>query len=228
MSFLPRYGSWFLSCVWQNRPQREGSALSHRHISAERAVIWITLRSVSPFIPVSGRASRAFAGNLHVRLCVQRRLACSAGERPAGARVRSPVVWIAGWRETKTLKPIDNVSLGKATSHRAVTTVNAKVASKVRSPEGRVLNRRAKAAWGSRNLTDAAPSLRRGGSDSTVARTCRATGEALLVPARNRRSRVDRITGSTGKSIEGERVTDGFAVAVRRGNARGAKEPCCL
>ena len=29
----------------------------------------------------------------------------------AGARVRSPVVWIAGWRETKTLKPIDNVSL---------------------------------------------------------------------------------------------------------------------
>ena len=29
-------------------------------------------------------------------LCVQRRLACnSAGERPAGARVRSPVVWIA-------------------------------------------------------------------------------------------------------------------------------------
>ena len=143
-------------------------------------------------------------------VCVQRRLACSAGERPAGARVRSPVVWIAGWRETKTLKPIDNVSLGKTTSHRAVTTVNAKVASKMRSPEGRVLNRRAKAAWGSRNLTDAAPSLRRGGSDSTVARTCRATGEALLVPARNRRSRVDRITGSTGKSIEGEKA-DGWS-----------------
>ena len=39
---------------------------------------------------------------------------------------------------------------------------------------------------------------------------------------------VDRITGSTGKSIEGERVTDGFVVALRRGNARGAKEPCCL
>ena len=63
---------------------------------------------------------------------------------------------------------------------------------------------------------------------STVARTCRATGEALLAPARNRRSTVDRITGATGKSIEGERVTDGFVVALRRGNARGAKEPCCL
>ena len=60
-----------------------------------------------------------------------------------------------------------------------------------------------------RNLTDAAPSPRRGGSDSTVIRTCRATGEALLVPARNRRSRVDRITGSTGKSIDDERVADG-------------------
>jgi hypothetical protein len=81
---------------------------------------------------------------------------------------------------------------------------------------------------GSRNLTEAAPSLRRGGSDSTVARTCRATGEALLVPERNHWSRVDRITGSTGKSIEDERVTDGSAVATKRGNARGAKGPCCL
>src|SRR5208283_2719456 len=66
----------------------------------------------------------------------------------AGARVRSPVVWIAGWRETKTLKPIDNVSLGKTTSHRPVMKVNANVASKVRSPEARAHIWRAKAAWG--------------------------------------------------------------------------------
>jgi hypothetical protein len=33
--------------------------------------------------------------------------------------------------------------------------------------------------------------------------------EALLAPGRNHRSRVDRITGSTGKSIDGERVADG-------------------
>src|SRR5271157_1557399 len=84
----------------------------------------------------------------HVRMCVQRRLACSAGDKPAGAKIRSLVVWIAGWRETKTLKPIDNVSRGEPTSHRAVTTVNANVASKVSSPEGRAPNRRAKAAWG--------------------------------------------------------------------------------
>ena len=88
------------------------------------------------------------AGNPPARLCVQRRLACSAGDRPAGATVRSPVVWIAGWRETKTLKPIDKVFLGEITSRRAVTKVNVHVASKVSGSEGRGRNRRAKAAWG--------------------------------------------------------------------------------
>ena len=81
-------------------------------------------------------------------MCVQRKLACSAGVRPAGAIVSSSVVWIAGWRETKILKPIDKVSLGEITSHRAVTTVNADVASKLVEFEGRARIRRAKAAWG--------------------------------------------------------------------------------
>ena len=81
-------------------------------------------------------------------MCVQRKLACSAGYRPAGVTVSSPVVWIAGWRETKTLKPIDKVSLWEITSRRAVTTVNANVASKVIATEGRARIRRAKAAWG--------------------------------------------------------------------------------
>ena len=77
---------------------------------------------------------------VQVRLCVQQRLACSAGDKPAGATVRSPVVWIAGWRATKTLKPIDKVSLGEITSHRAVTKVNAQVASKMSGSEGRACN----------------------------------------------------------------------------------------
>jgi hypothetical protein len=46
-------------------------------------------------------------GNLHVRLCVQLRLACSAGVSPAGVTVRSLVAWMADWRETEHLKPID-------------------------------------------------------------------------------------------------------------------------
>jgi len=40
-------------------------------------------------------------------LCVQKRLSCSAGVRPAGARARGPVAWMAGGKETKLLKPID-------------------------------------------------------------------------------------------------------------------------
>src|ERR1700681_4873405 len=40
-------------------------------------------------------------------------------------RSQSPVVWIAEVMETETLKPIDKVSPGEATSHRAVIKVNA-------------------------------------------------------------------------------------------------------
>ena len=38
----------------------------------------------------------------------------------------------------------------------------------------------------------------------------------------------NRITGKTGKSGNGERVTDGSVVAEKRSNVRGAKGPCCL
>ena len=70
-------------------------------------------------------------------------------------------------------------------------------------------------------------SLRRGGRDSTVARTGRATGETVLAPPRNRGSKVGRITGKTGKATEGETVAARPVVAQKRGNARGAKGPCC-
>ena len=69
-----------------------------------------------------------------VCLCVQRRLVCSAGIKPAGAKVRRPVAWMAGWRETETLKPIDKVSLGEIASHRAVMRVNAKWPRKQMNP----------------------------------------------------------------------------------------------
>ena len=55
---------------------------------------------------------------------------------------------MAGNQSLEVLKPIDKVSLGEITSHRAVTTVNANVASKMIRSEGRARNRRAKAAWG--------------------------------------------------------------------------------
>ena len=78
-----------------------------------------------------------------------------------------------------------------------------------------------------RNLIDTTVPLRRGGSDGTMTRTLRATGEARLTPARNCRCKVRAITGSTGKCTEGERVAERRVVATKRGNACRAKTPHC-
>ena len=115
----------------------------------------------------------------------------------------------------------DHESPGRNESERASGLENEWIRGPSLQPKG-------EGSMGCRNLTDAASRSRRGGSDSTVARTCRATGEALLVPERNHRSKVDCITGTTGKTIEGERVADGSVVAMKRSNVRGAKGPCCL
>ena len=50
-------------------------------------------------------------GNPLVRLCVQQRLVCSAGVRPARVRIRGPIAWMAGIRVTEYLKPIDKASI---------------------------------------------------------------------------------------------------------------------
>ena len=70
--------------------------------------------------------------------------------------------------------------------------------------------------------------LRRGGGGSTVTRTYRATGEALLVPPRKMAEQGSRITGQTRKAAEDERVAEGFKVAMNWGNSRGAKGPNCF
>ncbi len=79
---------------------------------------------------------------------------------------------MAGNQNLEVLKPIDKVSLGEITSHRAVMKVNVEVASKVKRPEGRARNREGEGNMDSRKLTDTTITLRRGGSDGTVARTC--------------------------------------------------------
>ena len=84
------------------------------------------------------------------------------------------------------MKPIERPTHGVVASHRAVMKMNVDVASKMKKSEGRARNREGEGSMDSRNLTDAAVSLRRGGSDSTMTRTCQETGEALLAPARNR------------------------------------------
>ena len=41
------------------------------------------------------------------------------------------------------------------------------------------------------------------------------------------RSKVDAITGKTGKGVEDERVTDGAVLAMKWSNFHGVKSPCC-
>src|SRR5215467_8389488 len=155
------------------------------------------------------------------------RLACSVGDNLTGATVRDPVAWVAFVEETNRMKPTDKAILGM------VSESPGRNVGEPRSGLDKKIIRRPSPLWsGEGSMTWAQTdrggmSLRRGGRDSTVARTCRATGEAVLAPSRNRWSKVDRITGQTGKAIEGETVAAGPVVAEKRGNARGAKGPCC-
>src|SRR2546428_13114067 len=88
-----------------------------------------------------------------------------------------------------------------------------------RRPSGRSVR---EGTTGRRSLADAADRSGGVGSDSTVTRPHRATGEALPVPLRNQRRQADRITGAPGKSADGGRAPDGSAVATKPGNGRGS------
>src|SRR6201996_7428873 len=50
----------------------------------------MTLVSPARRMPAMKPVGKPDAGNPHVRLCVQRRLACSAGDKPAGVKVSAP------------------------------------------------------------------------------------------------------------------------------------------
>jgi len=60
---------------------------------------------------------------------------------------------MAGRRETKFLKPIDQAIFGMAASHRAAAPAHAGVAPKVRSPGGRACNREGEDSRTDRHLT---------------------------------------------------------------------------
>ena len=141
-------------------------------------------------------------GNHHAQLCVQLRLVWSAGVSPVRVRIRSPVAWMAGMRETDYLKPIDKAVFGTVSE-----SPGRNESKRTGGPESENPRRPSPQLWGegsmgNRKLIDNGYSLRRGGSDSTVARTYRATGEALLVPERNRWSKVGSITVNSGKWTE--------------------------
>jgi hypothetical protein len=159
---------------------------------------------------LDARHLRGGAGNVAMR----------AGLRPTAKAVATPPDATAG---APALYPTIR---GWGASHRAGTKVNARWPRKVATPE-------AEPASVGRRQYGAPPADVRGGhsggviSDGTMTRTRRATGEALLVPPRKRRSQVRPITTTNGKGAEGERVAEGPAVARKGGNAPGAMGPCC-
>ena len=126
-----------------------GAMLWRKH---ELKTLWVKLQPGLRFFGdmcrmiVEQQTNPGLEGISLVQLCVQQRLACSVGNRPTEAKVRSLVAWMAGRRETKFLKPIDGIIFRMMASHRAVTKVNAEVASKVNGPRGRAHNWRVKAA----------------------------------------------------------------------------------
>src|SRR4051794_9005876 len=124
-------------------------------------------------------------------------------------------------------KPLDNPTCGVGASCSGRNESEREVAPKVSSSGGRARNREGEGSMAHRNPVDTVGCSGGVVSDGTTTRTHRATGETLLVPTRKGGSWVGRITGSTGKSADDERVAEGSVVALRRGNARGAKGPCC-
>jgi hypothetical protein len=135
-----------------------------------------------------------------------------AMDKPPDPTVGAPVLYPATVR-------VVSESPGRNASEREMASKR-----QPRRPSGRSLR---EGNMGRRSLADTAAHSGGAGSDSTVTRMHPATGETLLAPPRNRRSQVGRITGAPGKAADGERVTDGPGVARKRGNARGAKGPCC-
>ena len=125
------------------------------------------------------------------------------------------------------MEPIDDTIGRMVANHQAVARANAYVASTVNGSGGRARNREGEGSMAHRNPVDAVGCSGGVVSDGTNTRTHQATGEALLVPTRKGGSWVSRITGTTGKSADDERVAEGSVVAVKRGNARRAKGPCC-
>ena len=86
-------------------------------------------------------------GDCHVRMCVQLRLACSAGDSPARVTIRSPVAWMAGMRETDYLKPIDKAVFRTVSESPGRNESERTGGPESGNPRGRARIRRAKAAW---------------------------------------------------------------------------------
>ena len=97
------------------------------------------------------KKKRIFGGE-----CDQRRLACSVGVSPTGARVRSPVAWVAFVEETKRMKPTDKAILGMVSESPGRNASEPRGGLDKNKPEGRALYVSGEGSMAWRRLTDAA------------------------------------------------------------------------
>ena len=75
------------------------------------------------------------------------RLVYSAGVKPAGARVRGPVAWVVGRRETKSGESTDKAVLGMVSESSGRNESERTGGLENVNPRGRALGSGAKAAW---------------------------------------------------------------------------------
>ena len=69
------------------------------------------------------------------------------GVSPTGAKVGSPVAWVASVEETKRMKPTDKAILGMVSESPGRNESEPTGGLDKNNPEGRALYCRAKAAW---------------------------------------------------------------------------------
>ena len=150
-----------------------------------------------------------------------------SGSQTHRGKSRNPVAWVASAEETKRMEPTDKAVLGTVSELPGHNESEPRggLDKNIPKAEPSIVGRRLHVRS---QLTDAILHFRRGGRGSTVTRTCQATGETVLVPSRNRWSKVDRITVKSGKAMKGETAAARPVVAKKRGNACGAKGPCCI
>ena len=101
---------------------------------------------------------------------------------------------MARLRETKTLKPIDNTVYKDGSESPGRNGSERKGGPESEQPRKPSLRPEGEGSMSGRKLAETLVSFRRGDSGGMVARTRRATGEALLVPGRNAWRKVGSIT----------------------------------
>ena len=104
-------------------------------------------------------------------MCVQRRLACPVVVSPTEVKVRSLVVGMTDFRETESLKLIDNTIFGMVDESPGCSENERIGGLESEKPRRPSLQPEGEGSTDGHTLTDVAEPLRRGGSDGMVART---------------------------------------------------------